>query len=1835
MPVKKDINSLIEQAGKEVLNTKPVKKDLSDEELLKMFSDPVEKKSPDESGKVGSKDLPQPSTAQEKPSGSPGTDDLQDARDNLFAKDKKSSDYLPKTERQSKIPTNYIDPKSKVDNGFFSSQSTGVQKGPDPNKKVEMEAERIGSEQADQERADELAKLDNKVSAPMSYMATFNQHVYGLPADILKTIAIGSNQLGKLVGEDVPVEDQYTARIADWYRESIKEISPDNPALQEDLGTTVSGALGDLTSLVMSGGIGRPTAAANELQKFSKASNLVKLSAQKGKKIIASPPALVGAIQMGTNEFNQAKASGATDDEAFDAFIKNASVGSILEAIPIMKYFKRLDTTSGGGVKKLLAKGTAQGVDEMTTEVVQQVYSNLNASQTYDKTREWFDGIVDSGGIGFGLGFFLGAMGTSLRKKKAEAKTPEEQVEVQKAIDFVEEKGAELTKKEEALNAETNPGAETGAQQETVTTQQQEPVSEGISTPTDQSIVGVTNEQSDVIPEEQKPLSDNTLNAIQAEVEQVSSQEFNLEKEFKKQDLIQSLDNPQISGPDKAIIEEQIKNIDKPANEEITQTQEGGQANSETPAVQEGQKLEEEPLESSGIVSRIRNLFKAAVSSTSNKMMKETIAPVTETEVEAIKAKTGIDIDPEYKHTIDNYAINHILKNHSDPAKEESRGQIPVAESDFDRIPDIINSYDSVENAGKNDKGLETIRYIKTFPDGVTYYFEEVRTGKKELALNTLYKKKTGEEMKFPSPPPNVQDDQNTGLTPDSNIVTQDTKEGSVNQAEADPDVSGIKKALVSDEIIDGVNLDKISDKEMQELAGKIIATNEVVPENIVNEILTKPRALQPKEVVALIHYKATLDNKLRDAYKKKNELIENGEETGTIDAEIQATENAVENFDIVAVITASQQSLAFRLRKGMLDKDYNLVTQINKYKSVNKGVIPPDVEAKFRELDKKIREVNDQLIDAEKRAKEAEEELAIKNIKESVAREKIKSNIKAASKDIASKIRKKKFHKPGIFSSATPVSVLVDAALEISASTIEAGGTIAQAVADGWNHIKKSDWYKNLTKDKQVEAEEAFADMVSPKEAVESDERLTIPTSLIREAVEQGNATIEDVTKFIQEAIKEDYPNITEREVRDAITKYGKTANLSKDEIDTQIRKIKRIGKLISAIEDVQNKKRPLRSGLQRDKLDAEERILSKQLKEGMKDLPIDAGLQARQLKTSLDAIKSRLQNQIDDLNREIETGEQGAKGKPVPYDEEAKALIEERDRVKALHDDVFGKGDLTDEQKIDRTIKSTERAIAETERRIAEGDLEAKKSKAINSPELQAVRDRLKKTKETLRQLQEEAGIPAKKRLETAKKATERSIEKLQEKLRTNDFSKRTPKPLIADTELTKLQAEKIKLQDEFAKAQYKNELKNRTKLQKAGDIGLELFSSLWRGLAASMDLSAVFVQGLIPTVRHPLDALKSFKEMFKQLASEKYQMQVMANIKAQEWYPAMKASKLAITEIDGKFNAREELFVSNWIDVIWDTPANLVQKAVGQNKVSDAWKKINPYKAANRAYTGYLNSMRVLRFLDGMKYIESQGKTFESHPEEFKAWADYVNNATGRGGLGPLETSAKALSLAFFSPRKVMAGLNLFTPYTFLYVGKMPKAVRQKAILDYASSLAILTTTAILTQAALKGTDDEEEWEVFWNPNSSDFMKPKIGDTRIDLFGGRQQQVVAMARLLSGKFVDANGKVTTLGERFGKDINTRMDVVTKFFSNKFTPSLSFIKKALEQKKGTEIDWVDESTQQVLPIWIRDVDELYKDHPLEMSIMLNILTVLGIGIQTYETKEKKKKKKDKPENK
>ncbi|MDR0370499.1 MAG: hypothetical protein LBH80_01400, partial [Prevotellaceae bacterium] len=128
------------------------------------------------------------------------------------------------------------------------------------------------------------------------------------------------------------------------------------------------------------------------------------------------------------------------------------------------------------------------------------------------------------------------------------------------------------------------------------------------------------------------------------------------------------------------------------------------------------------------------------------KLVKRVIAPVSPELVEDLH-KAGINVDENYVHTIDNFSVAHSLKQHGNKNREESRGQIALSDSDFELIPHIIESYESIE-FDKNKRGQDIIKYSKTFEDGITYYVEEVRVGRKELSMTTMYKRKlTGEPM--------------------------------------------------------------------------------------------------------------------------------------------------------------------------------------------------------------------------------------------------------------------------------------------------------------------------------------------------------------------------------------------------------------------------------------------------------------------------------------------------------------------------------------------------------------------------------------------------------------------------------------------------------------------------------------------------------------------------------------------------------------------------------------------------------------------------------------------------------------------------------------------------------------------------------------------------------------------------------------------------------------------------------------------------------------------------------------------------------------------------------
>jgi valyl-tRNA synthetase len=101
-----------------------------------------------------------------------------------------------------------------------------------------------------------------------------------------------------------------------------------------------------------------------------------------------------------------------------------------------------------------------------------------------------------------------------------------------------------------------------------------------------------------------------------------------------------------------------------------------------------------------------------------------------------LSEQSGINLE-NYKFSIDVYAIKHIIKNHSRPEIEVPKGQIPITDKDFYLIIDILENPDLVFYDGKNKLGKDVFQFQKMIGDKYIV-IKEVRTGKKQLALNSM-----------------------------------------------------------------------------------------------------------------------------------------------------------------------------------------------------------------------------------------------------------------------------------------------------------------------------------------------------------------------------------------------------------------------------------------------------------------------------------------------------------------------------------------------------------------------------------------------------------------------------------------------------------------------------------------------------------------------------------------------------------------------------------------------------------------------------------------------------------------------------------------------------------------------------------------------------------------------------------------------------------------------------------------------------------------------------------------------------------------------------------------
>ncbi len=371
--------------------------------------------------------------------------------------------------------------------------------------------------------------------------------------------------------------------------------------------------------------------------------------------------------------------------------------------------------------------------------------------------------------------------------------------------------------------------------------------------------------------------------------------------------------------------------------------------------------------------------------------------------------------------------------------------------------------------------------------------------------------------------------------------------------------------------------------------------------------------------------------------------------------------------------------------------------------------------------------------------------------------------------------------------------------------------------------------------------------------------------------------------------------------------------------------------------------------------------------------------------------------------------------------------------------------------------------------------------------------------------------------------------------------------------------------------------------------------------RSVMASFDLSAPFRQGLF-LLGKPKEFFTAFGSMFKQFGSENAFRAVQDEIASRPTYSLMRDSKLALTDTGPVLSGREEQFMSNW-----------AEKIPGVGKV---------VHASGRAYTGFLNKLRADVFDSLIKKADQSGIPITE--ELTTSLAKFINSASGRGSLGALERSADVLNGIFFSPRLMASRVNLLNP---MFYTKLDPFVRREALKTMLTTGSMLLTTIGLAKAG--GAN------VVVDPRNSDFLKIKIGDTRLDTLGGLQQYLRLAAQLASGKVISSTtGKTLTLGE--GYKPLTRKDILIRFFQGKENPVASFITDWLDGQDavGNKFKLSTEVRDRFIPMIIQDLNETIHDQGLVKGTALSVPSVFGVGVQTYKQAPSKETKPAKSSN-
>lgn len=443
----------------------------------------------------------------------------------------------------------------------------------------------------------------------------------------------------------------------------------------------------------------------------------------------------------------------------------------------------------------------------------------------------------------------------------------------------------------------------------------------------------------------------------------------------------------------------------------------------------------------------------------------------------------------------------------------------------------------------------------------------------------------------------------------------------------------------------------------------------------VATEVLKSPRPMTTDELAANALKQHQLKDSLNDIQGQIRERAKTGGDTSDLQTEYDMTREDYKTLTDASRRTGTEQGRGLAFRKHVIDDDSHAnITDRMEMKDPNTP-LSEEEKAKIDSMSAEVEEKDKAVAEHEKGAPEREEAESKAAVEEAVEKLKPKKTRVGRTPEQRAKV------KADILTERADIHTRIQRKLSGLNSVVDAGGVIVKILPE-------------------------IRDLAG---------------NLVKEGVLKADELVDKV----HEHIKQYAPDVTKRQVADAISGYGHASPIPRT---TRLADIKEQLRLTSQIEDIHAKvsapsrtKRPVSPEVQ---------ALREQKSQSLADQrgkPRRVGFAQQTVGQRVSNYQKALENKINDYERRIQARDfTGRERNPLPMDDHTRELIKNRDQLKAIYESIKPKTpyDPADTNRLARLTKHFEEIDARHQKQQFG---ERKPAPRLDTPEEAAMRSKL----------------------------------------------------------------------------------------------------------------------------------------------------------------------------------------------------------------------------------------------------------------------------------------------------------------------------------------------------------------------------------------------------------------------------------------------------------------------------------------------------------------------------